>query len=832
MYPPPPPLPHQPRSMPYKILCVANLNSKVSDGSIRDALIREFTRFGDVSVKVTHDANERFAYIYFRCYEDAREARHAKSRMILFDKAVEIDPIYERSVVSFSSSSASRSRRSLTPDYGLSHPPLLTSSSSHSSSRRPVSPASGSHSRARGYPPSSSSSSARLVDRHGVPYATSSSSRHPEYVRDHHHNHHPLPRDDYPPVRSSSSSNHQHNISAATGNSIHSSSNSNNNGTGREGSGSGSSNRDKNQRDAKKEKFPNYLHHIPPEEDDKATRTLFVGNLEVSISEPDLKRIFERYGTVEDIDVKRPPPGQGNAYAFIKYQNLDMAHRSKVEMSGQYIGKFQCKIGYGKATPTTRIWVGGLGSWTSLSALEREFDRFGAIRKIDFVRGDNHAYISYDSIDAAQAACQEMRGFPLGGQDKRLRVDFADPGPYNSFDGTPPPTSATSPSAGDPVNSSSATRVVLPGEKFADTESGSGLRPLSDQRFVQTDSESEGRHDRSSHPSSGLSDPSPDAAGSGDVRPDRSNGNNNNNSSAVGSCPGLDPDRRDSRKSRSIHSPDNQPPPKRLRDTDVTAAGRTCGLPGDNGVRGETVNDARSILVSDSVTCLTELVKCCPSAWTGALILKNSAFATKMLLCSGDVSLVDLLMKTTDHPPPHQQQRHPSSSPPCSSEGSAVPLLRITQRLRLDPSKLDDVSRRMSAAGSQGHCMLLATRAANCAHFSAGSSSKILGEDGNEVVQRPLKNLVHYLKQKQAAGVIPLTSSTHPSSASTTSASPAGPAAAATTTTSAKDVRGSLYAFPPCPFAFDLIHKIAPNFVDSESSKEEYLLIVVIRGSK
>lgn len=184
-------------------------------------------------------------------------------------------------------------------------------------------------------------------------------------------------------------------------------------------------------RESKKEKFPNYLHHIPPEDDDKATRTLFVGNLEVTISEPDLRRIFERYGVVEDIDVKRPPPGQGNAYAFIKFLNLDMAHRAKVEMSGQYIGKFQCKIGYGKATPTPRIWVGGLGSWTSLSQLEREFDRFGSIRKIDFVKGNTHAYLQFDSIDAATAACQEMRGHALGGPDKRLRVDFADPSPYS-----------------------------------------------------------------------------------------------------------------------------------------------------------------------------------------------------------------------------------------------------------------------------------------------------------------------------------------------------------------------------------------------------------------
>lgn len=36
----------------YKILCVSNLNQKVNDGGIRDALIREFGRFGDLDVKV------------------------------------------------------------------------------------------------------------------------------------------------------------------------------------------------------------------------------------------------------------------------------------------------------------------------------------------------------------------------------------------------------------------------------------------------------------------------------------------------------------------------------------------------------------------------------------------------------------------------------------------------------------------------------------------------------------------------------------------------------------------------------------------------------------
>ncbi|KAF7987986.1 hypothetical protein HCN44_004802 [Aphidius gifuensis] len=123
----------------------------------------------------------------------------------------------------------------------------------------------------------------------------------------------------------------------------------------------------------------------------------------------------------DDFKVNDPCGGHqgiGNAYAFVIFQILDMAHRCKVELSGQYIGKFQCKIGYGKATPTTRIWVSGLGPWASVLQLEREFDRFGEIKKIDYIKGDSNGYILYDSINAAQAAVKEMRGFPLGGAEQ------------------------------------------------------------------------------------------------------------------------------------------------------------------------------------------------------------------------------------------------------------------------------------------------------------------------------------------------------------------------------------------------------------------------------
>ena len=529
-------------------------------------------------------------------------------------------------------------------------------------------------------------------------------------------------------------------------------------------------------RASKKEKFPNYLHHIPPEEDDKATRTLFIGNLEVAISEADLRRIFERYGVVEDIDVKRPPPGQGNAYAFIKFLNLDMAHRAKVEMSGQYIGKFQCKIGYGKATPTTRIWVGGLGPWTSLSHLEREFDRFGAIGKIDFVKGDNHAYIQYDSIDAAQAACQEMRGFPLGGPDKRLRVDFADPGPYNYAPNYSPSRQNATSSQVEPYSDSAPrNREEWPSSRYGNNNNNNSAG-------------GDYEYDRNAPPPSGRRPP-PDyddkRQGERGEYPSTSSNNNwnwweNSGQDSPGDrrnkrprTPDGDPERKRSRRPSAssngvVHDERNSPRRSRAGDS---IGRRTPDLDSSSG------KEENRVVINENVNSIVELVKCCPGAWTGGLILKSSAFPSRMLYCSGDISLVDLFMKD-----PNNEQ----------------PMLRITQRLRLDPPKLEDVSRRMNS--SSGHCMLLATQGSN----SSLQLDRHSGEDGDRLLPRPFKNLVVYLKQKDAAGVITFYRSETNSS-------------------------GTLYAFPPCPFAFELLKKIAPNLHNDESA--DYLVVVVVRGS-
>uniref|UniRef100_A0A0B6ZHT5 RNA-binding protein 15 n=1 Tax=Arion vulgaris TaxID=1028688 RepID=A0A0B6ZHT5_9EUPU len=493
--------------------------------------------------------------------------------------------------------------------------------------------------------------------------------------------------------------------------------------------------------DKKNEKFPYHLDHVDPEYDDKATRTLFVGNLDVNITDLDLRNIFGKFGLVEDVDVKRPVRNTGNAFAFVKYINLDFAHRAKVEMSGKYIGRFQCKIGYGKVTATTVVWIGGIGPWVTVETLEREFDRFGAIQHIEWPRNKNFAYVVYDSIDAAQEATQQMRGFPLGGPERRLRLDFGEKEHISRSHSLP-----------DYIYPPAKDQVYCPPPELPPA-------PWRDLPRAPPDGPDWQRDYR------GLP---PDAY--------REGGSRNDDYSY---------DRGMER--RRERTPDYAKPPPYHASQRSPERGREYrddrGPPREEDRRIQDRREYRAPsphedYINSQCRSLADLAKMLPVAWNGALILKSSAFATSMHVVSGDVTLVDILMRD-----------------PTSTE---CPVLKITQRLRLDQPKLEDVSRRIEAAGPRGHCILLAMP----------SSLPNYEESVMSIQQRPLKNLVTYLKQKEAAGVISL---------------PPIPISGK------KDI-GVLHAFPPCDFGYNFLKNRASK-LSPETTKEDHLVIVVVNGA-
>lgn len=727
----------RPATLEYKTLLISNLGSQVSDEDVEDTLFHEFKKFGDVSVKLSHTPElGRIAYVNFRHPEDAKEARHGKSsRLMLGDRQLKIEPMYVR-------------KRSVTPpDVGY-----LPLHAPYPYRQRSLSP------------PGPGVSSIRDLRARHYALETLGLSRERERLLDY-----------YGML-------------------------------------------DERGRPYGFPAMP-VVEDLKPEDDQRATSNLFIGNLDGNVTEAELRRGFDKYGIIEDVVIKRPARGQGGAYAFVKFQNLDMAHRAKVAMQGRLIGGNPIKIGYGKANPTTRLWVGGLGAGNSLAALAREFDRFGSIRNIDYAKGDSFAYIQYESLDAAQAACTQMRGFPLGGPERRLRVDFAkvEESPARLF-----------PAGYQPA-------VPLPAHYELLGEAYSRHRSL--------ERELRGSRDRSSPPSHSLlsqrereralldrdfpSSPTrslerrPEAFGRRRSRSrsrerwlkEREERRNRRRSRSLSTERPAEERDRDKERGRSrvrgqggVLSPDASPDRARVRAPDSTTEPRDHSP--ENGRAGHSVtnddeppssrhhskrssNDHLSnhhhrssestnspAVHTDTHTSpstLSDFAQATLSKmWHGFFALKNSSFPTDLYMLEGGSSFFNSIMKDS-----LKLQNQPSQ-------------LKIAQRLRMDQTRLDEVSRRIKLGRPDGFAILLALQ--GLVDRQAPSP-----EPGLQV--RLLRHLVTYLRNKEAAGVVSLPTVKDGSSGA------------------------MLYAFPPGDFSQQFLQAAKRTVGNLD---EEHMVIVIV----
>ncbi|XP_043932836.1 RNA-binding protein 15 [Protopterus annectens] len=748
----------------YKTLKISELGSQLSDEAIEDGLFHEFKKFGDVSVKISRTGDERVAFVNFRRPEDARAAKHARGRLVLYDRTLKIEAVY-------APTPRRRSRSPLTAS--VNTPVAADKEPFNAGSTTPLS----------GHRYGQRAVSPNAIGYRDYRLQQLALGRLPPPPPP------PLPRE----LERDREFGFYENRLRPAGYNL--------------------------------DRAPPYREEeISPEDDQRANRTLFLGNLDPTTTEQDLRRAFERFGVITEIDIKRPTRGQSSTYGFVKFQNLDMAHRAKVAMSGKPICRNIVKIGYGKATPTTRLWVGGLGPWVPLAALAREFDRFGTIRTIDYRKGDTWAYIQYESLDAAQAACAHMRGFPMGGSDRRLRVDFAEtenryqqqylqplPLPHydliaDSFghrgleplrpprDRTPPPffrdrelyleNDWAVPAAVRDRNrpgfdlldhvDRERRRETWSAER--DREREALLRDLNRKRRAPEDSRHGDRSpgsDRSRKRHCMSADRSPGGSSGRDVGRFSDTERTSRNERPVS------PSRVDGRNSIERGTGDRRDRKSSLeRDTDRKRRTNDNKSPAKKEERPENTVQV-TVPTPSKVTPKVEIAPKPNLAWQGMLLLKNSNFPTHMHLLQGDMAVASGLLVD-------------------GSTGGKVDQLKITQRLRLDQPKLDEVNRRIKAAGAHGYAVLLAVPG------TADTSSAT--EPGSASTQRPLRNLVSYLKQKQAAGVISL---------------PVGG-------NKDKENTGVLHAFPPCDFSQQFFDSSAKALAKSE---EDYLVMIIVRGA-
>ncbi|KAJ8404069.1 hypothetical protein AAFF_G00344190 [Aldrovandia affinis] len=722
-------------SLEYKTLLISNLGSQLPDEHVEDGLFHEFKKFGDVSVKLSHTPElGRVAYVNFRHSDDAKEARHSKARLVLYDRPLKVEPMYLK-------------RRSCTPPDGG----YVPAHGVYQYRQKSLSPG----------PGASSVRDARA--RH---YAVEGLSRERERVLD------------YYTMLDERERVHPYQLSPE--------------------------------------------EDLKPEDDQRATRNLFIGNLDHNVSEVELRRGFEKYGIIEEVVIKRPAWGQGGAYAFLKFQNLDMAHRAKVAMQGRVVGGNPVKIGYGKANPTTRLWVGGLGPGTSLAALAREFDRFGSIRTVDYAKGDSFAYIQYESLDAAQAACAQMRGFPLGGPERRLRVDFAktaeEARPYPQTYPAPPAAALPPPPAlYDPLADGYGQRRSLEREPRATRD----RTPPTRVPFAERERERERERDRGLADRDWTTPPksldrrgNPEATGRGRGRSRSRSRERGGKEREGGAAPKAWEERRKRRSLSGERPPGDRgrargrgtgPPSPRGRPAEPRAHTPDKAEPepakprakeaepepahnhGDTGTRAGKEGEERPRADSGKLSTLSEYAQTLTRVWQGALVLKNSCFPTNMHMLEGGAAFLRALMQDN-----HSQQGGGKGG------SGIIAQLKIAQRLRLDQPKLDEVTRRIKLGRPDGYAVLLAVQ---------GPIDRAAPPPEPGLQRRLLRNLVNYLRNKQAAGVIGLPLG--------------GP--------TEREAGGVLYAFPPCEFS-QLYLQAALQTLGGKL-EEEHLVIVVVKDS-
>ncbi|CAF0857761.1 unnamed protein product [Didymodactylos carnosus] len=764
----------------YTSICVKNINPKISDNEVRRLSEKKFSKYGPNTIKIYYKNHERVAFVNFTNCSDAKHARHAKSDLIWDNWQLILEPVYYR--------------RHHPPDH-----PLYDERNKYSPSR-----------------PAPERSQAALTMRHSPvfskpryspynhrsqPYTrTAPPRRYSPYI--------PLPPE-LDGFAKKSSRRHRRRSSSSS----HQSTNSNNN-------------RNNNNNDNNETKINN--------EDRDATRTIFVGNLERDITEEQLQDVFDKYGVIEEIDLKIPSSSSKRPYAFIQYENLDMAFKAKSQQDGRLIGKSEARIGYGKVVPTTCLWVGNLHPQLKKRDLEREFAHYGQIKSIEFNTGDKQAYIVYNDVeDAIKARGKLLGSTKLTPTAKRERGSRS--GSSTSLTRSPSRYRLRI----DYHESSSSHRSVVSSKKPSHRHQSATDNASKQKRSPSSAS-------AASHVSSSKGSKGPIERVRSITPRQRSTASRSPISSSNEEQQDIKQEIKDESTSPlKRHHSSSPSPTKRQRNKRERSSspGRTFYGPFGTYISPRATN---------SLTKMNDLIVLCEQL-NNELVKSTKSLST--------VYPVQFLLKSCHY---DARMHFIAGNPQFCQPGDLVAAkteLKVTQRLRLDPAKLDDLESKLRSnlCGSSksntsvnettlarkpspsttNFAILISSPRKTRTNYGNGetepSLSSPIREDNEEKPlssdldeEKSLSLLISYLATKEAAGVIPI--QYHPSTS--------------TLQQQSKDQTAVLHAFPPCSFTKKLLKELCPSISfggnnagpstppseDDEYVNDEHLLVVIVKN--
>ncbi|KAL1918170.1 uncharacterized protein VTP21DRAFT_3436 [Calcarisporiella thermophila] len=161
------------------------------------------------------------------------------------------------------------------------------------------------------------------------------------------------------------------------------------------------------------------------------SRTLWVGNLDPTLSTADLRQIFMSLGPVESL--KLLPDRE---CGFVNFTTVEDAVRARDEILhrlGGRIGKCAVRLGFGKAehnspaeTPTRALWIGNIPATTTTEQLQEVFAAFGPVESARVLTHKNCGFVNFERMEDAVMAKRTIQGRELFGvSGSALRIGFA-----------------------------------------------------------------------------------------------------------------------------------------------------------------------------------------------------------------------------------------------------------------------------------------------------------------------------------------------------------------------------------------------------------------------
>ncbi|KAG2181255.1 hypothetical protein INT43_008838 [Umbelopsis isabellina] len=184
------------------------------------------------------------------------------------------------------------------------------------------------------------------------------------------------------------------------------------------------------------------------------TRSLWFGNVDPTLTVPELIQIFSPYGSIESARVL-----PDKECAFVNFVNLEDALMAKEDFGTKLansLGGSFVKVGFGKpevatATssnndmnntvqgPTRALWIGNLPSSTTATMLRTVFSTFGVIESARILAHKNCGFVNFDNQEDAIRAKKALHNVEIMGPGTgAVRVGYAKV-PAKSTNNSPSP---------------------------------------------------------------------------------------------------------------------------------------------------------------------------------------------------------------------------------------------------------------------------------------------------------------------------------------------------------------------------------------------------------